>query len=461
MFGPRELDIKNTYNPNLQDIRESSLRTYGEANSFYRKEELYMKDVERRILSKELSKEEDIYDECHAIASDLAKCCEMYLKAIYIFEHNIPGNKIDDIWEKLKNQEYKTDSNGNLIYITSFGVYTFVKYDLNGEPIKDKDGKLVYFDADNNTYNENNRGSKIKRSGHQLDRLIELLSPSSNLLLETRMLTIPMGSTENNSSISILDLLLEKGVLQRDNQISEEEYTSWILKHKKTFEEARYSGQKQYDVNVEFLYHLATQIRAVAQFIIEPKNEQKFSITDDEISKLPNEIKQFISFHSHLMSEELIKLIANNEEAKNKIITLFSNKYVLPQTISSIDFYKMIKLMSNQEILYCSYLYYMLSNYDTLTLESFDDEIKKEEKKILEIAEIFKLLGMSPSQTIKFIIQLKETFKDKITIGNESFWKLFKVLRNKFNYKIYNYNIVRNKLNHYPDYDINNDKFKF
>ena len=62
LFGPRELDIKNTYNPNLQDIRESSLRTYGEANSFYRKEELYMKDVERRILSKELSKEEDIYD---------------------------------------------------------------------------------------------------------------------------------------------------------------------------------------------------------------------------------------------------------------------------------------------------------------------------------------------------------------------------------------------------------------
>lgn len=90
------------------------------------------------------------------------------------------------------------------------------------------------------------------------------------------MLTIPMGSTENNSSISILDLLLEKGVLQRDNQISEEEYTSWILKHKKTFEEARYSGQKQYDVNVEFLYHLATQIRAVAQFIIEPKMNKNF-----------------------------------------------------------------------------------------------------------------------------------------------------------------------------------------
>ena len=108
LFGPRELDIKNTYNPNLQDIRESSLRTYGEANSFYRKEELYMKDVERRILSKELSKEEDIYDECHAIASDLAKCCEMYLKAIYISEHNIPGNKIDDIWEKLKTTYIET-----------------------------------------------------------------------------------------------------------------------------------------------------------------------------------------------------------------------------------------------------------------------------------------------------------------------------------------------------------------
>ena len=146
MFGPKELDLRNTYNPNLQEIQESAERTYGEANSFYRKEELYLKDVERRIMSGELSSEKDIYDECHAIASDLAKCCEMYLKALYIYEHNIPGNQIDELWEKLKNSEFKTDERGNLIYVTPAGEITFVRYDDNGEPIKDSNGKLIYFD---------------------------------------------------------------------------------------------------------------------------------------------------------------------------------------------------------------------------------------------------------------------------------------------------------------------------
>ena len=84
MFGPKELDLRNTYNPNLSNIQESAERTYGEANSFFRKEELYMKDVEARIVTGELSSEKDIYDECHAIAADLAKCCEMYLKALYL-----------------------------------------------------------------------------------------------------------------------------------------------------------------------------------------------------------------------------------------------------------------------------------------------------------------------------------------------------------------------------------------
>ena len=35
MFGPGELDSKNSYSPNLQDIQESCERTYGEANSFF------------------------------------------------------------------------------------------------------------------------------------------------------------------------------------------------------------------------------------------------------------------------------------------------------------------------------------------------------------------------------------------------------------------------------------------
>ena len=45
MFGPKELDLRNIYNPDLKNIQESAERTYGEANSFYRKEELYLKDL--------------------------------------------------------------------------------------------------------------------------------------------------------------------------------------------------------------------------------------------------------------------------------------------------------------------------------------------------------------------------------------------------------------------------------
>ncbi len=457
MFGPKELDLRNTYNPNLQEIQESAERTYGEANSFYRKEELYLKDVERRIMSGELSSEKDIYDECHAIASDLAKCCEMYLKALYIYEHNIPGNQIDELWEKLKNSEFKTDERGNLIYVTPAGEITFVRYDDNGEPIKDSNGKLIYFDKDNNVYTENNRGSKIKRNGHQLDRLIELLSQESRLLLETRMLTIPMESTEQNNSVSILDVLLKKGVLSQENQISSEQYVGWIEQHKKTFEEARYSGQKKYDVNVEFLYHLATQIKAVVQYRMDPKNNQKFTVTDEELSQLPKEIQQMASFHSYLLSEDLIKLIANSDEIKNKIILLFSDKYVLPpRNVSPLDFYNMIKLMDEKEIIYVSYICYMIQNYDKLNSSIVREQQSKETNKAIEIVGMLNKIGVAPSKVIGFFVQIKETFGKSIHIGNDSIGKLLKILRNKIahddyyagKYYINKFNYESNKINY-------------
>lgn len=463
MFGPKELDLRNTYNPNLQEIQESSERTYGEANSFYRKEELYLKDVERRIMSGELSSEKDIYDECHAIASDLAKCCEMYLKALFIYENNIPGNQIDELWKKLKNSEFKTDERGNLIYITPAGEITFVRYDDKGEPIKDSNGKLIYFDKSNNVYKENSRGSKIKRNGHQLDRLIELLSQESRLLLETRMLTIPMETTEMNNSVSILDVLLKKGILSQNNQISSEQYVSWIEQHKKTFEEARYSGQKKYDVNIEFLYHLATQIKAVVQYRMDPKNNQKFTVTDEELSQLPKEIQQMASFHSYLLSEDLIKLIANNEKIKNKIVLLFSSEYILPsKDISPLDFYNMIKLMDSKEIICVSYLCYMLQNYDKLNSEVMSEQKGKEIKRIYEIAGIFNSIGIAPNKIIGFFVQIKEIFGKKMAINNENIFNLLTLLKNKFVNKSYNNYYLNNyKLDSISDIDyVNNNKLK-
>ena len=458
MLGAKELDSRNVYSPNLQSIQESAERTYGEANSFYRKEELYLKDVEMRILSSKLTSEKDIYDECHAIASDLAKCCEMYLEAIYIYEHNIPGSQIDELWEKLKNALFKTDEMGNLIYKTSTGTITFVKYDEQGNPIKDLNGKIIYFDKDNNTYNENNRGSKIKQNGHQLDRLIEMLSFESRLLLETRMLTIPMETTEKNKSISILDVLLEKGVLSQEHQISKEQYVGWIEQHKKTFEESRYSGERKYDVSVEFLYHLATQIKAVAQYRISPMNNQKFTITDSELAQLPEEIEQIAAFHSHLMPEDLIKLIANNKEIRDKVIMLFSNQYIIPtKNVSPLDFYNMIKLMSNDEIIYVSYLHYMIQNYNQLVI---DDNLDKDVKKTYEIAGILKTIGIKPNKVIGLLVQIKEIFGKSISINNKSIEKLIRVLRNGLVNSNYYSNYYKNVDPKYYINYINNNEYK-
>lgn len=464
MFGPKELDLRNTYNPNLSNIQESAERTYGEANSFFRKEELYMKDVETRIVTGELSSEKDIYDECHAIAADLAKSCEMYLKALYIFENNISGNQIDVIWNKLKNSEYKSDDKGNMIYQTSNGTITYAKYDDNGNPIIDANGKIVYVDANGNIYNENSRGSKIKRNGHQLDRLIELLSPESRLLLETRLLTIPMVTTEKNSSVSILDLLQKKGILSTEQQITTEQYSGWLEQHKKNFEEARYSGQKNYGVNVEFMFHLATQIKAVVQYRMDPKNNQIFTVTDEELSKLPPEIEQLASFHSHLLSEQLIKLIVSDDDIKNKIIDLFSQNYILPNNVSQNNFYNMIKTMDQREITYISYMCYMIENYDRLNSSMIQgEEIKKANiRKVFEIAGIFKTHDISPNEIVGLCCQVKSVLGVKI--GNDLFVTMFDTLKSN---KLYDPNI--NTINKYVNkYDnnidfnlINNKHYKF
>lgn len=82
LFNLREIDKMNTYKPNLDDKEESYKRTYGEANQFYKEILLYLNDLENKIEGYTVK---EIYDSCSAVASDLAKCCEMYLKAIYIY----------------------------------------------------------------------------------------------------------------------------------------------------------------------------------------------------------------------------------------------------------------------------------------------------------------------------------------------------------------------------------------
>lgn len=488
MFGPKELDKANTYNPNLQNISESAERTYGEANSFFEKEEIYMQYIERQILLGKLTDEKDIYDKSHAIASDLAKCCEMYLKALYLYENKNGTLSCEDLWKileaKIKEDKTKEDArvkdkNGNIIYYQTKEdnktpklhpdgsvVYVYAKVDSLGNPVLDSNGKQVYVDKFGFEYNENNKGSAVKTNGHALDRLIELLKPESKLLLETRMLSIPMESTEKNNSISIIDKLQQVGILSLEEHISQEQFLGWLDQHKKTFEESRFSGQNQYTVNIEFLYHLATQIKAVAQYIMSPKKNQKFTVTEEEFNKLPAEIQQLASFHSHLISENLIKLVANNEEVNKKIQSFFNKKYILPTDISQQDFYKMIEMMSEKEISYTSGLCYMIKNYKQLNSTIIDDETKQKMGLSLDIAAMFNAMQISSSKVVGFLIQVKETLG--LEIGSKDFYKLFRVLRNNLVHRNYNYDFPNKEVEitydntiNFENINNNNYKLKF
>lgn len=212
------------------------------------------------------------------------------------------------------------------------------------------------------------------------------------------------------------------------------------------------------------MYHLATQLKAVVQYRIDPKNNQKFTVTDEEFAQLPEEIKQMAVFHSHLMSEDLIKLIANNKEIKEKIKLLFSNQYVVPpKNVSPLDFYNIIKLMNNNEISYVLYLCYMIQNYEQLNAGVLNEKAEKEVRKAFEIAGIFKAIGIQPNKVIGLLVQIKEVFGEEISIGNESIGKLFKVLRNKIVHQDYYLDNLEYKIN-YNDVDtdyINNNKYKF
>jgi len=469
MFGTKELDERNTYNPNLQDIYESALRTYGEANAFFEMVELYLKNLEKKIF--ELTKEE-IYDKSNAIASDLAKCCEMYLKALYIFENNIEGKNIDEIWNKLmaqdKNDRIKRDENGNKVYYLEQKdgslIYTYVKVDEKGNNIVDTKGNPIFVDKNGNEYSLGNQGKAVTVSGHQLDRLIDLLSLESRLLLETRILTIPMETTEKNTKISILDLLREKGIISSNQQITQEQYNSWLEQHKKTFEEARYSGQKQHNINIEFLHHLATQIKAVVQYKISPKNNQIFTITDDELSKLSVEIQQLSAVNHNLLSEKLIKLVASDKEAKEKIITLLSKQYInYIENLKSNNFYKLIKDFDLDEIFFIAYLCHWSSNYDKLnTITNGNLGNNEDIKKILVVVKFFNICKFSSNQIVELCIQLKSTSNQKI--DNQSFIELLKVLSKLFD-PIFYYNkekIIYKKNNNeiFENFLINNINYK-
>lgn len=294
----RDLDKKNIYVPNLQNMYECSIRQFLEGNNFF---EMAEYGIEKSLKENNV---ELIYDSCNAIASCLAFACESFLKALYIQENNISGNKIDDIWENLKKPE-KIDPTRN----------------------------------------------KKKVKGHDLDILIDNLSLDSKLLLETRMLTIEMNKTEKYDQIDIFDILLKNKKIKKLNTMPTHKYYSWLEQHKRTFEKSRYGGQEYHQVNIEFLYHLAIQIRAVAQYKICPTDDQVFLLECNKLDNLPDELIDLYKVNRFYINEKLIKLITNNQEKKLELIKIVKDNPLM-QFIKQtrIDFDFILRNLSYDEL---------------------------------------------------------------------------------------------------------------
>lgn len=453
MLTPKELDIKNIYNPDLNSIKESAERTYGEANAFFEIIELYLKN-ETEINTFTI---QQIYDKTNAIATQLAMCCELYLKALYIFENNIEGNKIEEIWKKLKTSEYKIDSNGNHIYLLEQNdnkTYTYVKVDKNGKRELDKNGENIYIDKNNNIYYEGKQGKKIKQSGHQIDRLINMLSTDSQKLLEIRMLSIPSANTDMYDKVTIYDELKKINLISTNQKISYEKYISWLEQHKKTFEQARYSGQAKHAINLEFLYHLTKQIKAVADYKISPSKNQKFNlklnkheptnvdasfiadaiknqeknlwktlppnndneiksfVSNEEISPLPDKIQDIFQFiNLRIMSKEFLNLIKNNNEIQTKLMYMINccGIYFFEE-INSSALSKLLISFSQEEISYVVKICKLVSQEHLFPFV----HRSQEQKNIENIITALKLLNYNVNDIIDYMVYLKKKYNCQI-----------------------------------------------
>lgn len=419
-----ELSKKNTYQPNLSSSQESCERTYRQAIRKLDKNMTYYNGLDLSKLTPE-----EIYDICNEAAADLALCCELFLKAIYIYEHGIKGENIDTMWENLSRPDVK-DANGNKMYINN-GVIAYIKVDANGQRILDANGQVTLADINGNPISYNAKGSVIKKNGHDLEYLIEsVISPEARRLLEIIMTTNLMEETERHKSIDLVDILASKGALEETKKISETQYKGWLEQHAQTFIDSRYAGQAYHNIEVAFLYHLAIQCKALAQYIIEPSKKQQVQLTNQEEENIPDIIKKISIKYKKLVSAGLIKLTIVDEKIRKKLEAIFDSGIIgLFAQIKPQYFLAVVQYFSIDEIaVVCK----IIASYYQ------DDSNKKM---------IYSFSKLNPNEFINICIYLKQA---NYKITEEIFNTLLDaIMANNYEKKIYNndYEIDNNLIN--------------
>lgn len=308
-----ELSQKNTYQPNLTSTQESCERTYRQAMRKLDKITQYYSNIDLSKLSAE-----DIYDACCEAAADLALCCELFLKSIYIYENGLKGTNIDVMWNNLTRPQVK-DQNGNDMYINN-GVVSMLRVDSDGNHILDENGNKTYIDENGNILKNGQQGKKIQKSGHDLEHLITtVISDESRLLLDIMMTANLIEETDKHTKVDLIDILTSKGAVESERKMTELQYRGWLNQHAVTFVDARYAGQSYHNIEVAFLFHLATQCKALAQYVIEPDKKENVNLTEEEINKIPAIISKLASLNKKLITQKLIKLVVHDDDKRLKL----------------------------------------------------------------------------------------------------------------------------------------------
>ena len=324
------LDLKNNYEPDLDDIKEAALRTKTQAECFFKIIDLSIKNTNLDVITNEM-----VYDISNSFATILAEACELYLKALYLLDRSMLDVSVKELWKELSSTKDKFDSEGNRVYDST--------------------------------------GKRERIKGHDLDNLIAIQTIETKLMVETRIMTIPIENTESHKKVTFIDVLKNKGVLFSSEVMTSSEYEGWLERHKRTFEEARYGGQKNHDFNLEFLYHLTSQIKAVSDYKFDIVRENDFVISDDEIKELPIELQKLFSFNEKFVTMRLVKLISQNTTKRDELIMIVNQDDLLQEflELKSNTFYLFFENMSFDEI---NFIYLFIKYLKNLDFSNYKNE---------------------------------------------------------------------------------------
>lgn len=331
-----ELD-KNEYAPNVDDPEEISKRTYGEAKEYLKKEYLYIRFISDQIAKGKKFSPEQSFDIRQSMAHELGKASETFLKALYIKNRGITGDKLEKIWDEQKKLNYH-EKKGDKLYKKIGKIVDFPMYNDTNKIVIDDNGVTVYENSDNIV--------------HQLDKLLKLLPIEYRTILELKVVTSPIKNASNAQSI--MELSQADRII---NLVNKGDDYGIIESDRIAYNEAKGIKPDAIKGNLDFMYHLVLQLDLLANSMI---NSEELVVTNykkDEYKEIPGYVLSIFSDNAKLLSQELYGELAGNMDLMSKCKSVIHDLSLDQMNkITPTSFYKSINNFTVREMKYIIYI---------------------------------------------------------------------------------------------------------